>query len=87
VIKVSSADFQRNIGRYQDLALQEPVTITRNGRPRTVMISTEEYLRLRRRDREAIRPEEVTEDELGAIMEAEPPTEAQAHDGEWPADS
>ena len=30
--KVSAAEFQRNIGRYQDLALREPVAVTRNGR-------------------------------------------------------
>jgi hypothetical protein len=32
VLKVSAADFQRNIGRYQDLALRQPVAVTRNGR-------------------------------------------------------
>jgi hypothetical protein len=31
------AEFQRNISRYQDLALKEPVAVTRNGRERTVM--------------------------------------------------
>ena len=43
MIKVSAAEFQRNIGRYQDLALTQPVAVTRNGRERTVMISTDEY--------------------------------------------
>ena len=37
--KVSVAEFQRNIGRYQDLALSQPVAVTRNGRESTVMIS------------------------------------------------
>jgi hypothetical protein len=41
----------RNIGRYQDIALVQPVAVTRNGRERTVMISIEEYNRLKRRDR------------------------------------
>jgi PHD/YefM family antitoxin component YafN of YafNO toxin-antitoxin module len=52
MIKVPAAEFQRNIGRYQDLALTQPVAVTRNGRERTVMISIEEYQRLKRRDRE-----------------------------------
>jgi len=48
MIKVSAAEFQRNIGRYQDAALVQPVAVTRNGRERTVMISVEEYYRLKR---------------------------------------
>ena len=32
MVKVSAAEFQRNIGRYQDLALTQPVAVTRNGR-------------------------------------------------------
>lgn len=31
-LKVSAAEFQRNIGRYQDLALRRPVAVTRNRR-------------------------------------------------------
>jgi hypothetical protein len=38
MIKVPSAESQRNIGRYQDMALTRPVAVTRNGRERTVMI-------------------------------------------------
>ncbi len=34
MIKVSSADFQRNIGRYQDIAMTQPVVVMRNGRER-----------------------------------------------------
>ena len=49
-LKVSAAEFQRNIGRYQDLALRQPVAVTRNGRDSTVLISTDEYERLKRRD-------------------------------------
>jgi len=37
-LKVSAAEFQRNIGRYQDLALRHPVAVTRNGRESTVLI-------------------------------------------------
>ena len=51
MIKVSAAEFQRNIGRYQDLALTEAVAVTRSGRERTVLISVDEYQHLKRRDR------------------------------------
>jgi prevent-host-death family protein len=46
---VSSAEFQRNLGLYQDKALSEPVTITKNGRERLVLLSVDEYQRLRSR--------------------------------------
>lgn len=51
-LKVSAADFQRNIGRWQDIALRQPVAVTRNGRDSCVLILTEEYRRLKRRERE-----------------------------------
>ena len=44
---VSSAEFQRNLGLYQDKALAEPVTITKNGRERLVLLSVDEYQRLK----------------------------------------
>lgn len=40
-------------------ALSEAVTITRNGRDRLVLVSAEEYRRLRRRDRQAIKAEDI----------------------------
>ena len=46
VLTVSAAEFQRNIGRYQDLALREPIAVAGNGRVGTVLISTDEYRRL-----------------------------------------
>jgi prevent-host-death family protein len=38
-MKVTSTEFQQNVGRYQDAALQAPVAITKNGRPHTVLMS------------------------------------------------
>jgi prevent-host-death family protein len=45
---VSSAEFQRKLGLYQDKALAEPVTITKNGRERLVLLSVDEYQRLKK---------------------------------------
>lgn len=45
--RISASHFSKEVGRYTDLALTQPVVITRNGRDRTVMISAEEYGRLR----------------------------------------
>jgi prevent-host-death family protein len=75
MIKVSAAEFQRNIGRYQDLALTEPVAVTRNGRERLVLLSAEEYERLCHRDRRVVRAGELTDEEVALIAEAEVPAE------------
>ena len=82
MIKVSAAEFQRNIGRYQDLALTQPVAVTRNGRERTVMISTEEYNRLKRRDRQVLSLDDFTDEMIEEIAKAEPPEEAKRYDHE-----
>ena len=38
-MRVTSTEFQQNIGRYQDEAQREPVAITKNGRDHTVLMS------------------------------------------------
>lgn len=38
-MKVTSTEFQQNVGRYQDAALQAPVVITKHDRPHTVLLS------------------------------------------------
>ncbi len=82
VLKVSAADFQRNIGRYQDLALRQPVAVTRNGRESCVLISTEEYRRLKRRDREVLGIEDFTDADIAALESSRPPEEAKAFNHE-----
>lgn len=82
MIKVSAAEFQRNIGRYQDMALTQPVVVARNGRERTVMISVEEYRRLKRRDRRVMGLEDFTDEDIAALEEIRAPQAAKAFDGE-----
>ena len=82
MVKVSSAEFQKNIGRYQDMALREPVLVTRNGRDRTVLLSTEEYLRLKARDREALSIFDLSEEEIEALKKLEIPEEAAQYNHE-----
>jgi PHD/YefM family antitoxin component YafN of YafNO toxin-antitoxin module len=74
-MKVSTAEFIKNYGSLADRALTEPVTITKNGRDRLVMISAEEYSRLKRRDRRVVRLEDFTEEEMAAIAQSEVPAE------------
>ena len=74
-MKVSSAEFIKNYGKLTDKALFEPVTITRNGRDRLVVLSVDEYRRLKRRDRRVVTLGEFTPGEMEAIARAEVPTE------------
>ena len=82
MVKVSSAEFQKNFGRYQDMALIQPVTVTRNGRDRTVILSAEEYQRLRRRDRRVMGFGDFTQEDIDAIERAEPPADSARFDRE-----
>jgi prevent-host-death family protein len=82
MIKVPAAEFQRNIGRYQDMALTEPVAVTRNGRERTVMISVEEYRRLKRRDRQVLALEDFTDADIAALEQTRAPESSRAFDDE-----
>jgi PHD/YefM family antitoxin component YafN of YafNO toxin-antitoxin module len=75
VMRVTTAEFVRNWGALADRALVEPVTVTRNGRDRLVVISAEEYARLKRCDRRVVRTEDLTEEEIEMIARAEPPAE------------
>jgi prevent-host-death family protein len=74
-VTVTAAEFQRNLGKYQDVALTRPVAITKNGRERTFLISADEYDRLKRRDREVLLAEELTDEEIEAIKRAKVPDE------------
>jgi PHD/YefM family antitoxin component YafN of YafNO toxin-antitoxin module len=74
-IKVSTAEFIKHYGAMADRALAEPVTITKNGRDRLVVLSADEYGRLKRRDRQVIAAGELTEDEIAMIAKAEVPAE------------
>ena len=71
MITVTAAEFQRHFGRYQDEALTQPVAITRNGRQRLVMLSADEYRRLKRRDREVLRAGDLSDADLEAIARTE----------------
>jgi prevent-host-death family protein len=52
-ITATAGDLVRRFSHYSDIALVEPVVVTKNGRARNVLISVEEYDRLRKRDRRA----------------------------------
>ena len=71
MIRVTSTAFSKEVGRYQDSALTQTVVVTRNGRDRTVMISAQEYDRLKRRDRQVYSAADFPEDLLEAVSNTE----------------
>jgi prevent-host-death family protein len=72
-VTVSAAEFHRNVDLYLDIAFTKPVTITKNGRERTVLLSAQEYARLKRRDRRVIAAGELSEGQVDAIRNARIP--------------
>jgi prevent-host-death family protein len=78
-MKVSSTEFQQNVGRYQDAALQAPVAITKNGRPHTVLMSAA-FFELVMKGRVARPVEDLDDDTLRAIANSAVPSEYAALD-------
>nr|WP_294547373.1 type II toxin-antitoxin system prevent-host-death family antitoxin [uncultured Rhodopila sp.] len=79
---MSTAEAQRDFSALQQRARTEPVTVTDNGLPVAVLMSFEEYRRLKRRDRQAIRVEMLDDATLEALAATEPPEEAARYDFE-----
>lgn len=74
-MRVTTAEFIKHYGSLADRALSEPLTITKNGRDRLVVLSAEEFSRLKSRDRLAVLPEELSDAEMEMIAKAEVPAE------------
>jgi prevent-host-death family protein len=81
-ITVSSGDFLKAYGRISETALREPVSITSHGRERLVLLSADEYRRLKQNDRAALYPWELGEDDLRALAASEAPAAAARFDHE-----
>jgi prevent-host-death family protein len=57
---ISASDFQKRVGEFSDLARREPVTVTRHGRPSLVLLSAEDYERLKQIERHATKALKVS---------------------------
>jgi prevent-host-death family protein len=79
---VSAGEFHRHLGLYQDRALVEPVTITRNGRERLVLLSAEEFKRLKRRDHRVLTLADFTDEDIAALETVRAPDETAAFNHE-----
>lgn len=80
--RVTSTQFIKTPGLYQDQAQREPVVITKHQREHTVLISASEYHRLKSRDRVTFQTGSLPDDIIAAIAVSEAPVEAAAFDNE-----
>ncbi len=75
VTKVSASEFQQAFGALSDKARHEPVVITKHGRDSLVVMSAEEWQRLKRRDRQVGLTTELPEEWVEAVRNAKVPDE------------
>jgi prevent-host-death family protein len=68
---VTAAAVSKNFGAYQDAAVRDPVIITKNGRPRTVLMAYEDFVRLSKRDRRVELTAELSADEVATVEASE----------------
>jgi PHD/YefM family antitoxin component YafN of YafNO toxin-antitoxin module len=66
-ITTTAGELVRQFAHYSDLALTQPVVVTRNGRPRNVLLSVTEYERLKQRDQLALLATDTPEPFITAI--------------------
>ncbi|MGO4871660.1 MAG: type II toxin-antitoxin system Phd/YefM family antitoxin [Roseiarcus sp.] len=65
--RVTASQFQQSFGALSDKARREPVVITKHGRDSLVVMSAEEWARLKRRDRRVGSAEELPEEWIEAV--------------------
>lgn len=80
--KVKSTEYKKNLDYFHTQAIKSPLSITRNKGSALVILSAKEYERLTCRDRRAFAIEELSDEEIEAILKAEPPEEAKQYDHE-----
>ena len=74
MVTITAADLRRQFTRCRELALKEPVSVTHNGRESLVVLSADEFKRLKALDtREALYAWELPQDLADALEAAEPP--------------
>jgi prevent-host-death family protein len=75
ITKVSASEFQQAFGALSDKARHEPVVITKHGRDSLVVMSAEEWQRLKRRDRHVGLTSQLPEEWVEAVRNAKAPDE------------
>lgn len=66
-LSVTAGDMVRQFSHYSDLSLAQPIIVTKNGRPRNVLISYDEFERLVSRDQQAFKAADTPDRFLAGI--------------------
>jgi prevent-host-death family protein len=80
--RVPASEFQREFGRLRGVAHREAVIVTSHGRDDVVLISAEEYQRLRSLDRRAMHVSQLSNEEVAALDAPEIPDAAARYNHE-----
>lgn len=82
-VKASAAEVARNFGRYKEMAQRGAVAVTSHGRDSVVLLSVEEYARLKALDdRVTLYARELPDDLVDALDLAVPSEAGKAFDHE-----
>lgn len=74
MVKVTSAEMQKQFGLYREIAIREAVTVTHHGRDSLVLISAGEYARLKALDEaQSLFIEELDDEAVAALQTAKAP--------------
>jgi prevent-host-death family protein len=83
MVSITSAELQRNFGQYREKALREPLSVTHHGRESLVVMSADEFKRLKALDtRQALYAWELPDDLAEALGTAVPAPETAQFDHE-----
>ena len=80
--RVTASEFQSAFGALSDKARRERIVITKHGRDSLVVMSTEEWERLKRRDRRVGLATKLPEEWIEAVGRAKVPDEFAPLDAE-----
>lgn len=81
--RATAAEVARNFGRYKELAQRSPVEVTSHGRESVVLVSAEEYARLKALDdRQTLYVHELPVAMAKALKTARPPAASKAFNRE-----
>lgn len=84
MVRITPAEMKGDFDRYRDLAQSEPVSVTEDGQDGFVILSVEEYARLKSYDqRVVLYPWELSGDDLAALEAVEIPEESVQFDHEY----
>jgi len=74
MIMITAAELQKQFGRYREIGIKEPVVVTHHGRESLVVLSGDEYKRLKALDdRQSLYAWGLPKELVEALDKAEPP--------------